>query len=362
MNFVACVDICCSNYYKVFVNNYRNLVLVRADLEENGIKHKLVALPAKKWHWRARCSALQLYSRIEPVGSNEILWCSSVLNLAELLGLRPDLNRCRKITYFHENQLIYPVQQIKERDIQYALNEINSCLASDLVLFNSVFNRTSFLDNISKIIKIIPDNRPKDVRSIIEIKSRVMYFPVKFPKMISGNSSKASTLQIVWPHRWEFDKDPDEFFEVMMELKKSGMDFQIVVLGEQFTDVPEVFEKMNSNNDLKDRIVHFGFVESKDEYYRILSNSHVAVSTAKHEFFGISMLEATYCGCLPLVPNNLVYPEIYPESAFTNRTELISKLKHIVNAHRKHWTIDSSYVLILKNILQINWHQCTWKY
>nr|CAH7746753.1 unnamed protein product [Callosobruchus chinensis] len=298
------------------------------DLEENSIKHNLVTLPAKKWHWRARCSALQLYSKIEPVESQGTLWCSSVLNLAELLGLRPDLNKCRKIVYFHENQLIYPVQQIKERDIQYALNEINSCLASDLVLFNSEFNRTSFLDNISKIIKMIPDNRPKGVRAVIEAKSRVMYFPVKFPKMISVNSSKPHVLQIVWPHRWEFDKDPHEFFEVMMELKKSGLTFQVAVLGEQFTDVPEIFEQMNSNNDLKDRIVHFGYVASKDEYYKILGTSHVAISTARHEFFGISMLEATYCGCLPLVPNRLVYPEIYPEKCLYNdRTELICKLK-----------------------------------
>ncbi|CAH1989336.1 unnamed protein product [Acanthoscelides obtectus] len=204
----------------------------------------------------------------------------------------------------------------------------SSILASDLVLFNSEFNRTSFLDNISKIIKMIPDNRPKNVRDIIEMKSRVMYFPVMFPKLVPTTATKPVVLQIVWPHRWEFDKDPNEFFEVMMELKKGNMDFRISVLGEQFTDVPQVFEQMKSDSDLKDRFTHFGYVESKDDYYKILRNSHVAVSTAKHEFFGVSMLEATYCGCLPLLPNRLVYPEIYPGGCLYNdRKELIGKLK-----------------------------------
>lgn len=58
--------------------------------------------------------------------SYEVLFTSSVLNLAELVGMRADLASCRKIVYFHENQLFYPVQEIKARDCQYGLNQIMS--------------------------------------------------------------------------------------------------------------------------------------------------------------------------------------------------------------------------------------------
>ena len=71
----------------------------------------LVTLPDKKWHWRARTSALRLSQDIPPdTSSYSTLLASSVLSLAELLGLRPDLARLNKLVYFHENQLSYPVQ------------------------------------------------------------------------------------------------------------------------------------------------------------------------------------------------------------------------------------------------------------
>lgn len=84
----------------------------------------LVILTAKKWHWRARCGALILASLIPEVTTERFLFCSSVLSLAELLGIRADLNALKKIVYFHENQLVYPIREIKERDIQFAYNQI----------------------------------------------------------------------------------------------------------------------------------------------------------------------------------------------------------------------------------------------
>lgn len=90
----------------------------------NKMEYELFTLPAKKWHWRARMSALHFAQAIPIDHQYNILFTSSVLNLAELLGVRPDLAKCRKIVFFHENQLVYPVREIKDRDCQYGLNQI----------------------------------------------------------------------------------------------------------------------------------------------------------------------------------------------------------------------------------------------
>ena len=54
------------------------------------------------------------------------MFASSVLNLAELVALRPDFAQLKKVLYFHENQLIYPVRKQQDRDFQYGFNQILS--------------------------------------------------------------------------------------------------------------------------------------------------------------------------------------------------------------------------------------------
>lgn len=155
-----------------------------------------------------------------------------------------------------------------------------------MVLFNSLFNKMSFLDNIHLIIKLLPDNRPKHIREDIEPKCQVLYYPIEYPINVYNPKSE-SLLHIVWPHRWEFDKGPELFFEALLSLKDGSLKFTVSVLGESFQDVPEVFS--SARETFKDEIVHFGFIKDKQDYYEILSRAHVVVSTSKHEFFGVSV-------------------------------------------------------------------------
>lgn len=296
-------------------------------LETNGYEVTLLSLPDKKWHWRARTSALYFSQRIPVVEVFDFVFTSSVLNLSELCALRPDLIAAKKIIYFHENQLSYPVKKEQERDFQYGYNQILSCLVADLVLFNSKYNMDSFLSNLGKHFKLQPDHRPDCVaiREQLAEKCQVMHFPIEFPPPITEPNCvpDSEPLHIVWPHRWEHDKNPEAFFKALFQLQELGIKFKVSVLGQKYCQIPEVFQE--AEEQLSSKIVHWGYAESKDAYFDILRSADVVVSTANHEFFGVAMLEAVFCGCYPLVPNRLVYPELYPKSCLYNTDQQLFK-------------------------------------
>merc|ERR1719219_795285 len=76
---------------------------------------------------------------------------------------------------------------------------------------------------------------------------------------------------------------------------------------------------------LADKIVVFGFLPDKDNYYQLLQSADVVVSSARHEFYGVSVLEGSWCGCYPLLPNNLVYPEFFPPECLYNTEQQLYK-------------------------------------
>ncbi|SPP86488.1 glycosyltransferase-like domain-containing protein 1-like [Drosophila guanche] len=301
----------------------------------NLTNYELFSLPAKKWHWRARTSALY-FSQLIPSDHNyKVLFTSSVLSLSELIGVRPDLIACRKIVYFHENQLVYPVREVKTRDCQYGFNEILSCLAADIVLFNSNFNRTSFLDNVQPFLNVPPDFKLKNIREKIENKCEVLYFPIKFNALTNNRrivdvklnadvNLGQDCLHLIWPHRWEHDKNPDLLVEVLLELSNRQANFKVTICGESYQEVPKAFEGIREK--LGSKLINYGHL-SREEYIKSLLAGDIVISTASHEFYGVSMLEATYCGCYPIAPNRLVYPEIYPkQNLYSTKKSLIKML------------------------------------
>jgi len=73
---------------------------------------------------------------------------------------------------------------------------------------------------------------------------------------------------------------------------------------------------------------------TKEEYYNLLNKSKVVVSFALQENFGYGIQEAVKLGCVPVLPNRLVYPEIYPKQNLYNTfEESIQKVKDAIEGN-----------------------------
>jgi glycosyltransferase involved in cell wall biosynthesis len=114
-------------------------------------------------------------------------------------------------------------------------------------------------------------------------------------------------MRIVWAARWEYDKKPELMFEAVRILKARKIKFRLSVIGEQFQNIPDVFH--SARLEFSDFIDRWGYQQHRYHYEAALLEADVFVSTADHEFFGISVIEAAAAGAYPLVPEKLAYPE-----------------------------------------------------
>ncbi|MHC4681475.1 MAG: glycosyltransferase, partial [Planctomycetota bacterium] len=119
---------------------------------------------------------------------------------------------------------------------------------------------------------------------------------------------QAGPLRILWAARWEHDKNPEDFFEALKILKSRNVTFRLSIIGEQFREAPEIFAWAREH--FADHIDRWGYQQSRAEYVKALGQADVFVSTAKHEFFGITAVEAILAGAYPVLPMRLAYPEI----------------------------------------------------
>ena len=62
---------------------------------------------------------------------------------------------------------------------------------------------------------------------------------------------------------------------------------------------------------LKKETLFLGFAKDKAHYWDLLQQSDIVISTSNQEFFGISIVEAVYAGCYPILPKRLSYPEVF---------------------------------------------------
>lgn len=268
-----------------------------------GVDWQIRELPGRHFAWRIRGNPLSWLDDL-PAAPPDLIVASSMVDLATIKGLHPRLAGRPCWYYFHENQFAYPLSDRQLSTIEAAMVQVYGALAADQLLFNSEWNRQSFLQGVADLLARMPDQVPGGVVERLVRRSRVLPVPVE---TIEPAQQRDPGL-ILWNHRWEHDKAPELFTEAMLKLAVSAKAFRLALLGHRGPRSHPALDRLREK--LPDHIVADGFLE-RSEYQRLVGRASIVVSTARHEFQGLSLLEAVSAGARPLVPDALCYREQY---------------------------------------------------
>ena len=299
---------------------------------------RIIGHEARFWKWRMQGSALTLAGETEALidvwGPPDVVMASDMLALPSFLGAtRRFLGDPATVLYMHENQLTYPVSPRDDFDPTFGTTNWLSMAAADEIWFNSEFHRSVVFEELPRFLKQFPDHTHELTLVDVAERSRVVPVGVDLRRIDrKPNPNAGAAPLILWSHRWEHDKAPEEFFAALDGL--GDAEFRVAICGENFRQEPEEFTTARSK--LGDRVVQFGWAPD-DEYVRLLGEADIAVSTSRQEFFGVSVVEAMYAGALPLLPNRLSYPGLIPKNLhgsclYDDADDLVSRLEWVLRS------------------------------
>ncbi len=286
------------------------------------IAWKELTLPARHFPWRVRGNSLTwAFNHREALTDNyDFLLSTSMTDLSALRGFVPQLSQIPNIVYCHENQFAYPDNPNPSaktiNPVEPQILSLYTALCADQLIFNSAYNRDSFRQGAQALLKKLPDHVPNALLACVD---KALIVPVPLCEEVFTVSSKLrnadrSVLEIVWNHRWEYDKGPDLLLAIVQQLIQSEARFRLHLLGQRFRATPDallqvqhLLQRYYAATKITPGVD--AYLEDKQDYHQCLAASDVVLSTADHDFQGLSILEASALGCTPLAPNRLVYPE-----------------------------------------------------
>jgi len=296
-------------------------------------RHRLtiLSLPARYWKWRMHGGAVTLARQaLELEGGFDLILATDMLNLPVFLSLaRSRFSRTPAVIYFHENQATYPMPPYQKRDLTYACINWSSMVAADESWFNSEYHRDEFFDELPRLLKHFPDYQDLEGVPAAFENSRVLEPGVDLNALDGHRAQRGTVPRVLWNHRWEYDKNPAGFFRALAAVRRRGVRFELALAGMNTRQEPEEF--LAARDEFAEQLVHYGYAPGFGDYARLLWTSHIVVSTALHEFFGMSCVEAMHCGCHPLLPDRLNYPALAgPQFLYGSEKELVERLSRLL--------------------------------
>lgn len=277
----------------------------------------VLTLPARHFSWRVRGNALYwALSETERLdASHDLLLATSMVDLATLRGLVPALAALPSVLYFHENQFAYPPGETQSTPVEAQITSVYSALAADRLLFNSAYNRDTFIAGATGLLRRLPDYVPAGVGHRLAAKAAVLPVALEDDCYTAPRERDPQRpLQMVWNHRREYDKGPGRLLALVDRLLESGMPLQLHVVGHEFRKAPAEFDTVYRRLEAAGALGYWGYIDSREDYRALLAEADIVLSTALHEFQGLAVQEAMAAGCLPVVPDRLAYREYVPQT------------------------------------------------
>ena len=165
-----------------------------------------------------------------------------------------------------------PYDFLTQMDMEYWAKDLENSWFKiiDYILVNSHYHKKLLIET----------------RKVDRYKLFVVGYPFKPEEFVIPNHPKENI--VVFPHRLNYEKRPQIFDKIAYELSLEFPDWQFIKTKDVWTN--------------------------KKAYYELLNRSKIAYSCAWQETFGIAMVEAVLCGCIPLVPDRLSYEHLYGDT------------------------------------------------
>lgn len=300
---------------------------------------EIFSMSPNYWTWRMQGSAYTMSKRVSSSNVRpDLIMVTDMIDLPLLKNLLPKNWNVPYVLYMHENQLTYPLSQYtqdKYQDLSYGYMNYKSCLVADYILFNSEYHSNTFLKACQILLHKMPDNKNLETIDLIKRKSQVIPIGLnldQIEKVVkqTGNTTVNKRIpSLLFNHRWEYDKRPEVFINLIDSLLENKLEFKINITSKLS---PSDAEKLKSK--YGKYLNHIGNITSYESYLKLVSQSNILPVTSIHDFFGISVLEAIHCGCYPILPSDLCYQEHFisynEEYFYKDDTDLFKKTTEII--------------------------------
>jgi hypothetical protein len=262
----------------------------------------ILKLPARRIERRLMVSAQWFAEHIarNRVGKVDVVFGSEAMNMAEFLRLRPELSHKPSVVYFHDNQLP-ELGREQDYECETDLVNLNSAMAAGEVWFNSIYNLRSFLSRASAMVARHVELQSPNPMPRLTAKAHLVPPPIDLAAVQEPEFGDGTPLRD--PRSILFDTrgaDHATLLRVFAELERRREAMNLTLIG-TLRGLPASVRPiiLNEWDDAR--------------HVQALRQASVFVTARAHAPADDLVVRALAAGCLPIVPNDGVYPELLPE-------------------------------------------------